>query len=79
MPLQMIRIFLILVILSVVRHAVASDQPAPPKKTDHWRALHLIVFKTDDDLKVLESQIPKLAQMGVNVLVLEINYNFAIA
>lgn len=48
----------------------------PPKKHEPWRAFHLIVFKTDKDLEVLESQIPKLAEMGVNVIILEINYNF---
>jgi hypothetical protein len=67
---------LVLGTLTAARHAVASDQLPPPKKTDQWRGLHLTVFKTDDDLKVLDSQIPKLAQMGVNVLILEINYNF---
>jgi Glycosyl hydrolase family 20, catalytic domain len=76
MPLQPIRTLLIFVALTAARPAVASDQPPSPTKTGNWRALHLIVFKTDDDLKVLDRQIPKLAQMGVNVLVLEINYNF---
>jgi hypothetical protein len=48
----------------------------PPKQPDRWRALHLLVFKTDKDLDILSHQIPKLAQMGVNVLILEIDYNF---
>jgi hypothetical protein len=75
MLLHTLRMLLVLGTLAAARHAAASDQTAS-KKTDHWRGLHLIVFKTDDDLKVLESQIPKLALMGVNVLILEINYNF---
>lgn len=76
MLLQALRVFLILGALTAARPAAANDQPSPAKKTDHWRGLHLIVFKTDADLKILDSQIPKLAQMGVNVLILEINYNF---
>src|SRR6516165_8324772 len=41
-----------------------------------WRGLHLINRGTDQSLDTLAGQIPKLAEMGVNVLILEIDYNF---
>jgi len=76
MRLQAIRMLLILGVLAAAPQAVASDQFPPPKKIEPWRGLHLLVFKTDGDLKILDNQIPKLAQMGVNVLILEIDYSF---
>src|SRR5438132_14092707 len=76
MLLQTVRTLMFLGILAGSRQAAAGDQPTPQKKPEQWHALHLLVFKTDKDLEVLGSQIPKLAQMGVNVLILEIDYNF---
>jgi hypothetical protein len=76
MLLHAIRMLLIFGTLTAARQAEASDQPPSLKKAAPWRALHLLVFKTDSDLKMLDRQIPKLAEMGVNVLVLEIDYNF---
>jgi len=45
------------------------------KKTP-WRGLHLPGYGTDKDLETLGSQVPKLAEMGLNVLILEVNYGF---
>jgi len=45
-------------------------------KTELWRALHLLDYNTDDDLETLARQIPKLAEMGLNVIVLEVDYGF---
>lgn len=67
---------LALLLLSIIPQIACGDQPAPPKAPDKWRALHVIVYKTDKDLDILGSQIPKLAAMGLNVLILEVNYNF---
>ena len=46
--------------------------PAPGQ----WRGLHLTSYQSDTDLEGLEKQIPKLAEMGINVLILEVNYGF---
>jgi hypothetical protein len=48
-----------------------TDQQAKP-----WRGLHLINYQTDDDLQTLARQVPKLGEMGLNVIVLEIDYGF---
>jgi hypothetical protein len=73
---QAIRLLPILLLLTSTSGVQAGDQPTPRKQPDKWRALHLLVFKTDKDLDILSGQIPKLAQMGVNVLILEIDYTF---
>jgi hypothetical protein len=53
------------------REAMKADKP--------WRALHVINFYTDAELDVLAKDLPKLAEAGLNVLVLEVDYNFAFA
>lgn len=58
-------------------NVVLGDQPAPAKKSEKWCGLHVIVFRNDKDLEFLGRQIPKLANLGVNVLILEVDYNFA--
>ena len=47
-------------------------KPAPGQ----WRGLHLIGYHSDAELVGLEKIIPKLARMGINVLIFEINYGF---
>ena len=44
------------------------------ENTEKWRALHLINYLTDEHLERLSEQIPRLAEMGINMLILEINY-----
>lgn len=48
-------------------------KPAPGQ----WRGLHVLNYGSDAALDELGKQIPTLAEMGINVLVLEINYSFA--
>jgi hypothetical protein len=50
----------------------ASRNPAPGQ----WRGLHLLNYRSDAALEGLEKDIPGLAEMGVNVLILEVNYGF---
>jgi hypothetical protein len=49
----------------------------PAAKKSPCCGLHVIVFTNDNDLDILGRQIPKLAALGVNVLILEVDYNFA--
>jgi hypothetical protein len=48
----------------------------PIKKAQKWRALHLLGYGSDQDLELLGRQVPQLAELGVNVLILEVDYNF---
>jgi hypothetical protein len=55
----------------------AGDQTdQKPDKKAPWRGLHLLGYSTDKELETLGSQVPKLAEMGLNVIVLEVNYGF---
>jgi hypothetical protein len=48
---------------------------APPTHTESWRGLHVPVF-SDSQLNKLKDQLPKLAGIGVNVLIVQVDYHF---
>src|SRR5215467_443379 len=50
----------------------ANTKPAKP-----WRAVHLLNYDTDADLEALGQTLPALAKQGINVIILEVDYNFA--
>ena len=58
------------------RPRIAGKMPAPPPHPGQWRALHLLNYRSDEALDGLEKDIPGLAGMGVNVLILEVNFGF---
>ena len=45
-------------------------------QSEKWYAIHLINCHTDDDFKELSQHIPALSHMGINVIILEVNYDF---
>jgi len=62
-------ISLLIVMLSTL---VAGAKPA-----QSWRAVHLLSYDTDVDLDALGQTLPSLAKQGINVIILEVDYNFA--
>jgi hypothetical protein len=48
---------------------------AKPKQP--WQALHLLNYDTDADLDALTQNLEPLAKQGINVIILEVDYNFA--
>ncbi|MFO7888854.1 MAG: family 20 glycosylhydrolase [bacterium] len=50
-----------------------------PNKQEPWRALHLLGYYQDENLADFEKTIPGLAEKGINVLVLEVDYHFQYA
>lgn len=68
----------LVLVLAFAWHAAgaASDGPKQAEKGKPWRALHLLGYNTDKDLEKLGSQVPKLAEMGLNVIILEVDYHF---
>ena len=65
-------LFLVLISSSVAGNA----ESRPPKPAAQWRAVHLLNYSSDADLDALGQNIPKLAAMGINVVILEVNYDF---
>lgn len=58
----------------VILAACAEGVAGPP--AGQWRGLHVLNYGTDAALVELGEQVPTLAKMGINVLILEINYAF---
>lgn len=46
-------------------------------RAGQWRGLHLLNYGSDAALQSLAEQVPALAQAGINVLILEVNYGFS--
>src|SRR4051794_5792795 len=57
--------------------AVTTTMAAvPPTAEKPWRALHVISYTNDSALDRLAEQLPQLAKLGINCLILEVNYGF---
>jgi len=47
------------------------------KRAKPWRAVHLLEYNSDKDLDALGESLGKLTDMGINTVILEVDYNFA--
>src|SRR5688572_20985285 len=47
--------------------------PAPGGK---WISLHLLNYTNDSSLQIVSRQLPALAERGVNILFLEVDYSY---
>lgn len=56
---------------------IVSGTSVDGKESNSWRALHLLDYNTDADLDLLGLNLEALAKLGINVIVLEVDYNFA--
>jgi hypothetical protein len=69
-------VVVIALLLEVIPSATYSVAASPPTAEKPWRALHVISYTTDDALAKLAAQLPQLADLGINCLILEVNYGF---
>jgi hypothetical protein len=58
-----------------VSSSVTPSSAVGPKAGEPWRAIHLLLNGASG-LKTLEGQLPALAKLGVNTVVVEVDYNF---
>lgn len=56
---------------------IGQTEGSPKPPPGQWRGLHLLNYRSDAALAGLEKDVPGLAEMGLNVLILEVNYGFA--
>jgi hypothetical protein len=70
-------LFSLITVLALVSSCVASARGSgTPTRLEKWRAVHVLEYVNDADLEALGQNIPKLAAMGINVMILEVDYNF---
>jgi hypothetical protein len=55
----------------------SADASVESKRTKPWRALHLLDYNTDSALDALGQNLENLAKLGINAIILEVDYNFA--
>lgn len=51
--------------------------PVEAKSSKSWRAIHLLDYNSDGALDALGKNLEYLAKQGINVVILEVDYNFA--
>jgi hypothetical protein len=64
---------LLLLLLLII--AFAPGASAKPSKS--WRAIHLLDYDTDAALDALGQNLEAFSKQGINVIILEVDYNFA--
>lgn len=64
-----------LILLSAVW--VTGHSSSNSKHPKQWRALHLLDYNSDAALDALGQNLENLTKQGINVIVLEVDYNFA--
>jgi hypothetical protein len=67
---------LLMIVLSGFVMSREAGAVVPPTADHPWRALHVISYTNDAALERLAEQLPQLAKMGINCLILEVNYGF---
>ena len=74
------RVHRLLIVALIAATGLASTSrilaDVPPTAEKPWRALHVISYTNDESLGKLEQQLPQLAALGINCLILEVNYGF---
>ncbi|MDX6445627.1 MAG: hypothetical protein QOH71_2701 [Blastocatellia bacterium] len=68
-------VVLFLLLICVARTPAIAR--AESKRTKPWRAVHLLDYNSDSALDALGQNLENLANLGVNVIILEVDYNFA--
>lgn len=69
--LSVVLFLLICAVSTPVRASVETKQSKP------WRAVHLLDYNSDSALDALGRNLEGLAKQGINVIILEVDYNFA--
>ena len=73
---KLYRALLIILIAALAGCSSVKEVAIGPKPGEAWRGVHLLGYSNDDDLAELGAMVPKLAEMGINVIVLEVDYSF---
>jgi hypothetical protein len=69
--------FSVIVVVLVWILWMPLDVSAKSKNPKPWRAVHLLDYNSDSALDALATNLEALAKQGMNVIILEVDYNFA--
>ena len=69
--------FTLLLLAMLVAWPAQAKTLLESKRSKPWRAVHLLDYNNDAELDALTQNLDKLAAMGINTVILEVDYNFA--
>ena len=69
-------ITILLTISLFIGCTIVEKTEVGPQAGELWRAVHLINYDSDAELMELAELLPRLKELGLNVLFLEVNYSF---
>ena len=72
-----VRFFSVVLFLLIGAAWTPAGAGVESKRTKPWRALHLLDYNSDSALDTLGQNLENLAKLGINVIILEVDYNFA--
>jgi len=73
---KILKIVLILILTGLIGCSSVKETAVSLKPGEKWQGIHLLGYSNDSDLVELGKIIPKLDSIGINVIVLEVDYNF---
>jgi hypothetical protein len=73
---QLKNLFMVIVVIFIAGCAITKQEVTEPEKREIWRAVHLLGYNNDQELAELGELIPKLDSIGLNVIILEVDYHF---
>lgn len=68
-------VVMFLVVISV--WPCLARSPFESRRAKPWHAVHLLNYNSDTELEALAQNLAKLSAMGINTVILEVDYNFA--
>jgi glycosyl hydrolase family 20 len=66
-----------IVVLLLLMSAWTPVGASVAKNAEPWRAIHLLNYDSDSALDALGKNLETLANLGINVIILEVDYNFS--
>ncbi len=73
---KLYKLILLLILSTLIGCSSVKETTIGPKAGEKWKGLHLLGYSNDSDLVQLGKIVPNLANMGINVIILEVDYSF---
>src|SRR5260370_36951734 len=69
--------FVVLFLVAISACSGQASSRSESRRAQPWHAVHLLNYNSDSDLEALGQNLGRLAEMGINTMILEVDYNFA--
>src|SRR5499426_3049811 len=73
---RLLRSLKVVLLITLLVNCAPAEARSNSRRTQLWRAIHLLNYNTDSDLYALGQKLENLTGQGINVIILEVDYNF---